>query len=137
MKNFFTVCLLILWSPVFAQVTCKENVMTKNRFCSSIEARSGGHFYFFATNDVGSEAIVLFNFTGLIAPARPDGVMVKLDDGTPFKVSATAMRPNVNCRGSGSCRWTVGAAAMFTPDQFVQISVASKMLVSFSVGAYV
>jgi len=136
-KYLLTLLLLISAAPVSAQVTCKENVMTTNRFCSSKAERSGGNFYFFATNDTGTEANVLFNFGGLISAARPDGVMVKLDNGAPFKVKATATRPDVNCRGYGGCRWSVGAAAEFTSAQFNQIATASKMLVSFTDGAYV
>lgn len=137
MKYLLTLLLLISSAPVGAQVTCKENVMTTSRFCSSKAERSGGNFYFFATNDTGSEANVLFNFGGLISSSRPDGVMVKLDDRAPFKVEATATRPDVNCSRYGGCKWSVGAAAKFTETQFKQIAAASQMLVSFTNGAYV
>ena len=137
MKYMLALLLLAAASPVAAQVTCKENVMTSNRFCSSKTERSGGNFYFFATNDTGTEANVLFSFGGLISASRPDGVMVKLDGGAPFKARATATRPDVNCRGYGGCRWSVGAAAEFTKEQFSQIGSATKMLVSFTQGEYV
>lgn len=137
MKYMLGLLLLAAALPVAAQVTCKENVMTSNRFCSSKSVSSGESFYFFATNDAGTEASVLFNFGGLISSARPDGVMVKLDGGAPFKVRATATPPDVNCRGYGGCRWSVGAVAKFTNEQFNQIGSAAKMLVSFTQGEYV
>lgn len=137
MKYLLTLLLLIFSVPAGAQVTCKENVMTTSRFCSSKAERSGGNFYFFATNDTGDEANVVFNFGGLISSSRPDGVMVKLDNGAPFKVEATATRPDVNCSRYGGCKWAVGAAAKFTDAQFNQIEAASQMLVSFTNGAYV
>jgi hypothetical protein len=130
-------CLLAFAATTSASVTCKENVMTSNRFCSSTPERSGANFYFFATNDAGTEANVLFNFAGLISASRPDGVMVKLDDAAPFKVQASPTRADVNCRGSGGCRWSVGASAKFTPEHFAQCSASTKMLVSFTEGSYV
>lgn len=136
MKNLLTVCLLVLAAPVYAQVTCTKHVMTGNYFCRSTIERSGQHFYFFATNDAGTEANVVFNFAGLISAAHPNGVMVKLDDNAPFKASASPLRPNVNCRGS-VCRWRVGALANFTRAQFSEIAAASRMLVSFSQDAHV
>lgn len=135
MKCFIALLLLAGAIPASAQVTCKENVMTTNRFCSSKTATSGNNYYFLATNDTGTQAYVLFSFGGLISSARPDGVMVKLDAATPFKTRATATPPDVNCRGG--CRWSVGAAAEFTNAQFNQIAAASKMLVSFTQGEYV
>lgn len=137
MKLLFAFLMLVTALPATAQVTCKDNVMTANRFCSSKVERSGSNYYFFATNDAGTQANVLFSFGGLISSARPDGVMVKLDGGAPFKVNATSTRPDVNCRGYGGCRWSVGAVAEFSSAQFSQIAAASKMLVSFTQGGYV
>lgn len=137
MKFFLAFSLFMTALPATAQVTCKENVMTTNRFCSSKAERSGGNYYFFATNDTGTEANVLFSFGGLISSARPDGVMVKLDSGAPFKVNATSTRPDVNCRGYGGCRWSVGAVAEFSSAQFGLLAAASTMLVSFTQGDYV
>jgi len=137
MKNLLTVCLLVLAAPVYAQVTCTKHVMTGDYLCRSNIERSGQHFYFFSTNDAGTVANVVFSFAGLISAARPNGVMVKLDDNAPFKASASPLRPNVNCRGSGGCRWWVGASAQFTRAQFSEIAAASRMLVSFSEGAHV
>lgn len=135
MRALIGLCLLAFAANTSAKVTCKENVMTSNRFCSSTPERSGASFYFFATNDAGTEANVLFNFAGLISASRPDGVMVKLDESAPFKVEATPTRADVNCRGG--CRWSVGASAKFTPEHFSQFSAATKMLVSFTEGSYV
>lgn len=137
MKHMLGLLLFAGALPVAAQVTCKDNVMTSNRFCSSNTVRSGESFYFFATNDTGTKANVLFNFGGLISAARPDGVMVKLNGGTPFKVQATATRSNVSCRGYGDCRWSVGAIVAFTKEQFNHIASSTKMLVSFTQGEYV
>jgi hypothetical protein len=137
MKYMLALLPLVTALPAAAQVTCKENIMTSTHYCSSKIERSGGNFYFFATNDTGTEPNVIFSFGGLVSPARPDGVMVKLDGGTPFKARATAIRPDVNCRGYGGCRWSVGAAAEFTNEQFNQIGSATKMLISFTQGEYV
>jgi len=98
---------------------------------------SGDNFYFFATNDSGTQARVLFNFGGLISSRRPDGVMVKLDDAAPFKVEAIPSPANVNCRGSRGCRWSVGASARFTHAHFSQFAEATRMLVSLTEGGYV
>lgn len=137
MRLLIGLCLLAFAALVSAKVTCKENVMTSNRYCSSNVERSGGNFYFFATNDSGTEANVLFNFGGLMSSARPDGVMVKLDDAAPFKVKASSTRADVSCRGSGGCRWSVGAVAKFTTVHFSKFADATRMLVSFTEGTYV
>lgn len=137
MKYLFGLLMLFATASVSAQVTCKENVMTTDRFCSSKPERAGANYYFFATNDPGTQANVLFSFGDLVSSARPDGVMVKLDDGTPFKVRASSTRPDVNCGRYRNCRWSVGAAAEFTDAQFDQIAAATRMLVSFTQGSYV
>lgn len=136
MRLFVLGLLLIAAAPGWAQVGCKENVMTAAKFCSSRPAYSGGNYYFFATDDPGENARIVFNFRGLVSSARPDSMMVKLDAGTPFKVDASHLRPDVDCRRS-DCRWTVSAIAKFTDAQFVEIAAAQKMLVSFVEGAYV
>lgn len=137
MKYIITFLFFISAAHAIAQVTCRENVMTTNRFCISQTERVGNNFYFFATNDTGSEAKMLFNFGGLISASRPDGIMVKLDDGMPFKVTASSTRPDVNCRRNRVCTWSVGAVANITGAQFSQIGTSSRMLVSFTEGAYV
>lgn len=137
MKKFIGLCVLVCAAHASASVTCKESVMTSNRFCSSSAQHSGESFYFFATNDTGTQANVLFNFGGLISSSRPDGVMVKLDGEAPFKVQASPTPANVNCRGRGGCRWSVGAFAKFTAEHFSKFLEAKKMLVSFTEGAYV
>ncbi len=137
MKYLFGLLMLFAAASASAQVTCKENVMTTDRFCSSKPERAGANYYFFATNDPGTQANVLFSFGDLISSARPDGVMVKLDGGTPFKVRASSTRPDVNCGRYRNCRWSVGAAAEFTDAQFDQIAASTKMLVSFTQGSYV
>lgn len=137
MKYLVGLLMIFAAASASAQVTCKENVMTNDRFCSSKPERAGANYYFFATNDPGTEARVLFSFGDLISSARPDGVMVKLDDGAPFKVSASSTRPDVNCGRYRNCRWSVGAVAEFTDEQFDQIASAAKMLVSFTEGSYV
>lgn len=137
MIYLFVLLLLAAAPPAGAQlITCKENVMTTNRFCSSKSEISGDNFYFFATNDAGTEAHVLFRFRGLISSARPDGIIVKLDSGTPFKVQATATNSDVHCPYY-NCRWSVGARAKFTQDQFAQMGAATTMLVSFTQDDYV
>ena len=137
MKKLIGLCFFVFAVNASASVTCKENVMTSNRFCSSSAAQTGESFYFFATNDIGTQANVLFNFGGLVSSSRPDGVMVKVDAEAPFKVQASPTPADVNCRGRGSCRWSVGASAKFTAEHFAKFSAATKMLVSFTEGAYV
>lgn len=134
---FLALLLFVFTNTVSAQVTCKENVMTTNRFCSSKAELVGANYYFFATDDTGAEAKILFNFGGLNSASYPDGVMIKLDDGAPFKVTASAPRPDVNCRGYGGCKWSVRAFANITNVQFDQIANSSRMLVSYTQGVYV
>ncbi len=137
MRTLIGLCFLAFATNIGAKVTCKENVMTSNRFCSSTKERSGESFYFFGTNDVGTVANVIFTFAGSHSPFRPDGVMVKLDDRTPFKVQAIPTQPDINCHGRGGCRWSVGAIAEFVPFHFSQFASATRMLVSFTEGKYV
>lgn len=137
MKAIAAVLLTLFALPAVAQVTCKENVMTANRFCSSKPVRAGSNYYMFATDDPGITAKVLFNFGGLVSASRPDGVMVKLDSGAPFKVAASHLRPDVNCSRYGGCIWSVSAVASPSDGEFAQMGAASKMLVSFTEGAYV
>lgn len=133
----FVLLFIISVTPVFADVTCKENPMTTKRVCKSEAEYIGSGFYFFATDDTGTKPGVLFRFGGLISASRPDGVMVKLDDGAPFKITAMATEPDVSCRGRSGCRWSVGASANITNEQSRKIASSSVMLVSFTQGEYV
>lgn len=138
MKVLLGALLILSAAAASAQVTCKENVMTGTKFCSSNSVIVGRNSYFFATNDPGTEPRLVFNFGGLNSSSRPDGVMVKLDDGAPFKMTGSHLRPDVSCRGGrGSCVWTVTAVAKPDAEHLEQLRAASRMLVSFTEGGYV
>lgn len=137
MRTILLLLIALVANPVAAQsITCKENVMTSNRFCSSKSVRVGSNYYFFATDDTGVKPNILFSFGGLVSASRPDGVVVKLDSAEPFKVEASGLRPDVSCFRR-SCVWSVSAAAKPTVEHFAAIGRASRMLVSFTESAYV
>lgn len=124
-------------SPAISQeVTCENNPMKAEQFCSSRPVNTQHGYYFFGTDDTGTNSSVVFSFNDQSQSHRPDAVMVKLDGSPPYRVEGSSLRPDVDC-GRYSCVWRVAVAAKFSTEDYAKMAAAGTMLVSFVEGAYV
>jgi hypothetical protein len=134
--KILTLLLALFAAPASAGLTCETNSMTEEVKCTSeSDSLDDSSFYYLSAGSASAPSVT-FVFYGQHLPIKANGVLVKLDDGKPFKVAMTRLPERADCIGR-KCGWIIATVLKFTPEQLLKMAAAKDGIASYTYLDYV